>query len=67
MEHKLLRILISFFTEIGSKLNKEIETATINADDYLGQCDTIQPDNPVSINELKHPFFSPLDKLKFWL
>ena len=58
MKHKLPRILISFFTEIGPKIVKKIETHTIKFDNYLEQCDTIQPDNPVSINELKDGFFS---------
>ena len=46
-----------FFTEIGPKLAKEIETSTIKFEDYLEQCNTILPDNPVSINELKDAFF----------
>ena len=46
-----------FFTETGPKFAKEIETTTIKFDDYLKQCDTIQPDNPISINELKNTFF----------
>ena len=39
-------------------LPKKIETPTLKFDDYLGQCDTIQPDNPVPVNELKDTFFS---------
>ena len=62
MKHKLPRILIAFFTEIGPKRAKEIESSTIKFDDYLEQCNTILPDNPVSLNELKDAFFSPSDK-----
>ena len=40
------------FTKICPKLAKKIETSTMKFDDYLQQCDTIQPDKPVSINEL---------------
>ena len=46
-----------FFTEIGPKLAREIETFSMKFDDYLEQCNTIMPDNPVSINELKDAFF----------
>ena len=46
-----------FFTEIGPKLARETETFSMKFDDYLEQCNTIMPDNPVSINELKDTFF----------
>ena len=51
-----------FFAEIGPKLAKEIETSTIKFCDYLKKCNTILPNNPVSINELKDTFFSTSDK-----
>ena len=52
-----------FFTEFGPKLAKENETSTIKFDAYLEQCNTILPDNPVSINELKDGFFTlPINK-----
>ena len=52
-----------FFTEFGPKLAKENETSTIKFDDYLEQCNTILPDNPVSINEPKDAFFTlPINK-----
>ena len=46
-----------FFTEIGPKFAKEIERSIIKFDDYLDQYDTLQPDNPVFVNELKDIFF----------
>ena len=57
MKNKIAENFNKFFAEIGPKLGKEIETHRIKYDDYLEQCDTIQPDNPVSINELKDAFF----------
>ena len=57
MKNKIAENFNKFFAEIGPKLGKEIETRRIKFDDYLEQCDTIQPDNPVSINELKDAFF----------
>ena len=57
MRHKLLRIFNKFFTEIGPKLSKEIQTPAIKFYDYFEQCDTIHPDNSVSINELREAFF----------
>ena len=51
-----------FFAEIGPKLAKEIETSTIKFCDCLKKCNTILPNNPVSINELKDTFFSTSDK-----
>ena len=60
-EMQVVKNFNKFFTKIGPKLAKETETYTIQFDDYLKQCDIIQPDNPVSINELKDTFF-PSDK-----
>ena len=57
-ETQIAENLNKFFTEIVPKLAKEIETSATKFDDYLKQCDTIQSDNPVSINELKDAFFS---------
>ena len=56
MKHKLPRILISFY-RYWPKTCQKIETPTTKFADYLTKCDTIQPDNPVSINELKVAFF----------
>ena len=57
-ETQIAKNFDKFFTEIGPKFAKEIETPTKKFDDYLEQCDTIQPDNRVSIIELKDAFFS---------
>ena len=50
-----------FFTEIGPKLAKEIQTSTIKFDDYVEQCNTILPDNPV-YKWTKRRLFFPSDK-----
>ena len=48
-----------FFTEIGPKLANNIEKSTINFKAYLpNHEDILQPEHPVSINELKDAFFS---------
>ena len=57
-ETQITKNFNKFFTEIGTKFAKEIETSTIKFDDYLKQCNTILPDNPVFINEVKDTFFS---------
>ena len=50
-------IAITDKTQIADNF-KEIETSAINiVYKYLKQCNTILPDNPVSINELKDAFF----------
>ena len=56
-ETKIVENSNKFFTEIGPKCAKEIERPIIKFDDYLDQYDTIQPDNPVFVNELKDIFF----------
>ena len=55
MKHELPRILIGFLQKLVQSL--KIETSTIKFDDYLEQCNTILPDNLVSLNELKDAFF----------
>ena len=57
MKHKLPRLLINFLQKLVQNVPKKIETSTIKFDDDLEQCNTILPDNPVSINELKGTFF----------
>ena len=47
-----------FFAEIVSKRAKEIEAPITKFVDYLEQCDTIQTDNPVFINELEDAILS---------
>ena len=56
-ETQIAKTFNKFFTKVGPKRAKKIETSTIKFDDDLEQCNTILPDNPVSINELKGTFF----------
>ena len=56
-ETQIAENLISVLTEINPKHAKEIETHTIKFDGCLEQCDTIQPDNSVTLNELRDIFF----------
>ena len=48
----------NFFTEIGPKLASEIEKPAKTFDVYLKKVDVLQPEYPLSINELKDAFFS---------
>ena len=47
----------TFFTEIGPRLAKKIETPAKTFETYLQKWNTIQPENPLTINELKDAFF----------
>ena len=47
-----------FFTEIGPRLAGEIEKPAKTFDVYLKKVDVLQPEYPLSINELKEAFFS---------
>ena len=47
-----------FFTEIGPRLAGEIEKPAKTFDVYLKKVDVLQPEYPLSINELKDAFFS---------
>ena len=53
----------NFFTEIGPKLANELEKPAKTFDVYLKKVDVLQPEYPLSINELKDTFFS-LQKTK---
>ena len=48
----------NFFTEIGPKLASEIEKPAKTFDVYLKKVFFLQPEYPLSINELKDAFFS---------
>ena len=48
----------TFSTEIGPRLAKKIETPAKTFETYLQKWNTIQPENPLTINELKDAFFS---------
>ena len=50
--------LNNFFTKIGPKLASEIEKPAKTFDVYLKKVDVLQPEYPLSINELKDAFFS---------
>ena len=56
MKHELPRILIGFLQKLVQNL--KIDTSAIKFDDYLEHCNTILPDNLVSLNEPKDAFFS---------
>ena len=48
----------TFFTEIGPRLAKKIETPAKTFETYLQKWNTIQPENLLTLNELKDAFFS---------
>ena len=48
----------TFFTEIGPRLAKKIETPAKTFETYLQKWNTIQPENLLTINKLKDVFFS---------
>ena len=48
----------TFFTEIGSRLAKKLETPAKTFETYLQKWNTLQPENPLTRNELKDAFFS---------
>ena len=47
----------TFFIKIGPRLAKKIETPVKTFEAYLKKCKTIQPENPLTVNELKDAFF----------
>ena len=47
-----------YFTQIGSKLAKDIGTSTKSFNEYIKKHDTAQPERVTSVNELKDAFFS---------
>ena len=47
-----------YFTEIGPKLAREVETSSIKFEMYIDDCNITRPEFPVTINELKDAFFS---------
>ena len=49
---------INFFTEIGPKLASKMEKPAKTFDVYLKKVAVLQPEYPLSTNELKDPFFS---------
>ena len=49
----------SYFREIGPNLANKIEKSSINFEGYIKKCNSIQPEHPLSIKELKDAFFWP--------
>ena len=47
----------TYFAQIGTNLAKAIETYCIKFESFLKKCDSIQPESPLSVNELKDAFF----------
>ena len=50
--------LNKYFTQIGTKLAKDIGTSTNSFNEYIKKHDTTQPEKAISVNELKDAFFS---------
>lgn len=48
----------NFFTDIGPKLAKEIETPAESFKFYLRKLDLLQPEYPLKVNKSKEGFFS---------
>ena len=48
----------NYFTEVLSKLARDIDTSSVNFDKYISKCNITLPECPMNINELKDPFFS---------
>ena len=54
----LLQNILIYFAQIGTNLVKVIETSSIKFESFLKKSDSIQPESPLSVNELKDAFFS---------
>ena len=50
--------LNKYFTQIGTKLAKDIGTSTNSFNEYIKKHDTTQPEKAISVNELKDAFSS---------
>ena len=48
----------NYFTEVLSKLARDIDTSSVNFDKYISKCNITLPECPMNINELKDQFFS---------
>ena len=57
-ERLIARRFNIYFAQIGTNLAKTIETSSIKFESFLKKCDSIQPESPLSVNELKNTFFS---------
>ena len=56
--HPIAKHFNSCFTEIGPNPANKIEKYSINFEGYIEKCNSIQPEHPASINELKDAIFS---------
>ena len=56
--HLIANHFNSYFTEIGPNLTNKIEKSSISFEGYIKKCNNIQPDHPLSINELNDAFFA---------
>ena len=54
--HLIANHFNSYFTEIGPNLANKIEKSSINLC-YIKKCNSIQPEHPFSIKQLKNAFF----------
>ena len=43
----------TYFAQIRTKLEKTIETSSIKFRSFMKKCDSMQPESPLSVNELK--------------
>ena len=53
----LLQNILIYFAQIGTNLVKVIETSSIKFERFLKKSDSMQPESPLSVNELKDAFF----------
>ena len=58
--HLIAKHFNSYFAEIGPNLANKIDKSYMKFEDYIKKCNSIQPEHPLSMNELKNAFF-PLD------
>ena len=47
----------TYFAQIVTNLAKTIEASSIKFENLLEKCDSIQPESPLSVNELKVALF----------
>ena len=60
----ILKHFNTYFAQIGTNLAKAIEAYCIKFESFLKKCDSIQPESPLSVNELKDAFFFHLKSIK---
>ena len=55
--HLIAKHFNFYFTEIGSDLANKIEEPSMNFEVYIKKGNSIQPEHPLSINEIKDALF----------